>query len=510
MSEKKKGLKLFIKIFAYIILCIILEAGIFIFAITIWSKSRLDVSLEEILFTLGTPLKDNGGAVIKDGLKNCVPAMIIGLIIYLFWVYIDCFKGENINSLGRKLFKKGKVSLQKVIRVFVSVACVVALIASAVNMYMQFNVGEYLAVEKTYSGIYADYYINPDDVKIEAGKNGTKNLICIYLESMENMYSSKELGGNQETNLIPNLTKYADENISFSNSETLGGFYCITGTTWTIASLYATTSGVPLKSFVNKAEKEEKTFASGITVLGDVLEEKGYVQEFLCGSDGDYAGRATYFKQHGNYKIFDLYTAREKGYIPEDYYEWWGYEDKYLFEIAKDELTKLAKEDAPFNFTMLTVDTHYPDGFVCELCGDEYDSDVKNVVACADKQIGEFIQWCTEQDFYEDTVIVMMGDHLRMDVQLMDGVKKNQRTMYNCIINSGKDETSLDTISREYAAIDMFPTILSAMGFEIEGDRLGLGTNLFSSKSTLMEELGRDYLEEELRKQSEYYETHFQ
>ena len=37
---------------------------------------------------------------------------------------------------------------------------------------------------------------------------------------------------------------------------------------------------------------------------------------------------------------------------------------------------------------------------------------------------------------------------------------------------------------------DDFPTTLSAMGAEIEGDRLGLGTNLFSAKETLSEKEG--------------------
>lgn len=57
--------------------------------------------------------------------------------------------------------------------------------------------------------------------------------------------------------------------------------------------------------------------------------------------------------------------------------------------------------------------------------------------------------------------------------------------------------------------MDMFPTILSAMGYEIEGDRLGLGTNLYSGLETLCEQLGYDYLNEEYGKSSTYYNTHF-
>ncbi|WRK53126.1 hypothetical protein SD457_23865 [Coprobacillaceae bacterium CR2/5/TPMF4] len=53
--------------------------------------------------------------------------------------------------------------------------------------------------------------------------------------------------------------------------------------------------------------------------------------------------------------------------------------------------------------------------------------------------------------------------------------------------------------------MDMYPTILAAMGAKIEGDRLGLGTNLFSDKQTLMEELGFKTLDNELQKTSNYY-----
>ena len=41
------------------------------------------------------------------------------------------------------------------------------------------------------------------------------------------------------------------------------------------------------------------------------------------------------------------------------------------------------------------------------------------------------------------------------------------------------------------------------MGVEIQGDRLGLGTNLFSSTKTLLERFDYEYVSEELYKNSE-------
>ena len=48
------------------------------------------------------------------------------------------------------------------------------------------------------------------------------------------------------------------------------------------------------------------------------------------------------------------------------------------------------------------------------------------------------------------------------------------------------------------------------MGYSIEGDRLGLGTNLFSKKATLAEELGIDVFNAELSKYSKFYKDNFE
>ncbi len=53
--------------------------------------------------------------------------------------------------------------------------------------------------------------------------------------------------------------------------------------------------------------------------------------------------------------------------------------------------------------------------------------------------------------------------------------------------------------------MDMFPTTLAALGVEIKGDRLALGTNLFSGRNTLLEDMGFEKLEAELSKRSIFY-----
>ena len=169
----------------------------------------------------------------------------------------------------------------------------------------------------------------------------------------------------------------------------------------------------------------------------------------------------------------------------------------------------MAAGDQPFAFTMLTVDTHHIGGYKCDLCVDEHEEQYENVISCGSRQVYKFVQWIMEQDFYENTTIVITGDHCSMDKGYFSrNVDEGyQRHVYNCFINAAA--TPFTTQNRQFCAMDMFPTTLAAMGCTIEGERLGLGTNLFSGRRTLMEEMGYAKLCTELSKKSEYYSEHF-
>lgn len=105
------------------------------------------------------------------------------------------------------------------------------------------------------------------------------------------------------------------------------------------------------------------------------------------------------------------------------------------------------------------------------------------------KKVSELVEWIQAQPWGEDTVIVLNGDHLCMDSKYYSDMPEGYvRKTYTAIINSSKKEP--DTV-RSYSTMDLFPTTLSAMGVTIVGDRLGLGTDLYSDTPTLLEELGK-------------------
>jgi phosphoglycerol transferase len=151
---------------------------------------------------------------------------------------------------------------------------------------------------------------------------------------------------------------------------------------------------------------------------------------------------------------------------------------------------------------MLTVDTHTKDGYLDETCELKFNSKYANVLYCADQKINSFINWIKEQDFYDNTTIIITGDHLTMQLDFYDE-SYNNRTIYNTIINS-KIKPKKEK-NRLFSTLDMFPTTLASLGVEIEGNRLGLGVNLFSKEKTILEELGFKYINNELTKTSIYY-----
>ena len=486
----------------YCILMIIISVlGFILYNLGNWVLDTWGLlSIDEIIFHLKVPLDGTNSDVVLDGINACVPLAVLVLFLSIFLI------------IGLRN-KHGKCMIALFL---VAVIACGSAGRAAYEVYDELDVKEYLVSQKKESHFIEQNYVDPRTTKITF-PDKKRNLIYIYLESMESTFASKGDGGGLDFNCIPELTTLAEENTNFSDSDKLGGGYPAYGGTWTMAGIFSQTSGIPIKNSeqtddVNATLAEQYSFSSQARNLEDILADEGYNQCFMIGSDATFGGRRAYFESHGKgqTEICDYNTAKENGQIPEDYYVWWGYEDQKLFANAQEKLTELSSKDEPFNFTMLTVDTHFEDGYVCEQCQNEFgDNQYANVMACSSRQVDAFVKWIQQQPFYENTTIVISGDHLTMDSDFCNDVSEDyERSVYNVFINlpEGLDTSFEKTHNREFATLDMFPTTLAAMGVTIEGDRLALGVNLFSDEQTLTEQYGRKGLDKELMKKSKFYD----
>lgn len=430
---------------------------------------------------------------IYEGLNFILIVILFSILVFILLSktikYIDKKHNKNIVSF----FEKHCVLLS-----FLSL-----LVSIFLSLY-SFGMFGYLYNQTKDSTIFEKYYVDPKNVEITFPKE-KQNLIYIFVESLENTVLGKENGGGEDISYAPNLESLAINNTNFSNKENIGGALQVYGSSYTVAAMVSHTSGVPFKLSINKNSYNGKNeFLPGVYSIGEILQENGYKNYLMIGSDALFGGRKDYFTINGNYTIYDYNYAKQEGLIKEDYKKWWGYEDSKLYKFAKDKLLEVSKNNEPFNFTILTADTHFVDGYVDDSCKSSFENKYANSFNCTDKMLYEFITWIKEQSFYENTTIVIVGDHFTMQENFYDNINKNYvRTLYNTIINSRTKPTN--NINREYSSFDYFPTTLAALGCTIKGNRLGLGTNLYSDDETLIELMSYEKFNEELKKNSNFY-----
>lgn len=444
---------------------------------------------DEIIFHLKVPLKGSSHELIIDFIKTCIlfPLVVIIALLALYIIYRFLKYKRYMRTQNEAIYSR---RFSASVHLLALVVAVTFCVFEANSFLNAFGFTAYLTSESSEAKFIDNHFVDPEKASLVFPEK-KRNLLFIFLESMEATFASHELGGAMDTNLIPELTDLAMNNISFSNTDyPIGGSPEIMGTGWTIAGMISHEGGVPLKIPIFRNDLAYySSVLPGLYTLGDVLKREGYNQTLLVGSDAGFGGRYIYYKQHGNFDIFDYNTAMDNGII--DDYVFWGFEDRILYEQAKRELLDLSGREEPFHLTMLTVDTHKPDGYVCELCLSEHDTPYWNVYSCASRQLDSFISWVQQQDFYADTSIVIVGDHTSMSSTVSDAIDDNYiRTRYNAFINSSV--TTQNTKNRQYTPFDIYPTTLASMGVEIESDRLALGVNLFSDVPTLLETYGFD------------------
>ncbi len=483
-------MKKFLHALLYLIISLIVLAVSFVGFSVHWGFTTWgDLDINEIIFQLQAPLEGTGNGMIADYvIKGIVPAVIVFAI---FVIVLILLKGTK-----RKL-------------IFIAASLVLSAVAAfAIKkvVWQRLDVDTWLEGQENESFFIEENYVDPGKVKLTFPEK-KRNLIMIYLESMETTFMDIASGGDFEENIIPELTELALENEDFSgDSDKVNGGLVYLGTNNTMSALFAHSAGLPLKVEIGTNNLDtQKSFFPKLKTLGDILQDEDYRQIFLLGSNAVFGGRRLYYKEHGDFEIRDYKYAIEQGLIPEDYKVWWGFEDEKLFEYAKDTLRELAAGDQPFNLTMLTVDTHFEDGYVCRLCRDDFgDNQYANTFACSSRQVFDFVRWIQQQDFYENTTIVLTGDHTTMDKDFLQDIELvNDQRVYTAYINAPV-EPALKDQWREYCAFDTFPTTLAAMGVTIEGDKLGLGTNLFSGTGTLTEDYGSQVISDEFDKKSTF------
>ncbi|MDR1069226.1 MAG: LTA synthase family protein [Gracilibacteraceae bacterium] len=469
----------------YAVITVLLAAAVF--CASFWAPATFgEVWADQILFQIRVPLKGADLGLVRSFALRCLlPAACAGAGAGAGAVWV-C---HNLSGPAAVL----------------PALLPLALAALALMFFARrFGLAAYARAALTENTFIADHYCLPP-----AGEPlfppRRRNLLYIFLESMESSFAGPDEGGALPGNVIPELTALAALGVNFSHTGGLGGAAAVRQTGWTVAGMCAQHAALPLNvPFGAKVHGAGQPFLPGALALGDVLAAAGYNQTLLLGSDAAYSGRRNFYTGHGGFRVLDVRAAAAAGLIPPDYRVRWGFEDEKLYAYAKQELRRLAEAEAPFHLTMLTVDTHTPGGYLCARCPNLWPRRYLNVLACADRQIGDFIRWVQAQDFAADTTIVVAGDHLSMEPSLEKIIDKNyQRTVFNVFLGSAVPAQNHK--NRLFTMFDLLPTTLAALGARLTDERLGLGVNLFAGIPTLLETHGLEALNRGMIGHSAYY-----
>lgn len=464
---------------------------------------------EAIIFTL---MQDKAGTdgfvwdliwnnILKPTLGAFIPVCVVILLVSVCARYSKktwCFRilryklrlypGENIWVPIKQLYT---VLLFFAFFVF----CVMAskLMLPLVNL-CQVYLAEYNSRQN--SQLYLDEYVFPDSVSIKV-PHEKKNLIYIMMESMETNFKE----------YTPEINRLSAENISF-----LPGGVDLIMTSWTMAAQVSKLCAIPLYlpyGFGN--DNVIDNYLPNIKCLTDILAENGYNQMYVQGSDGSFSSKKTFWNQHSVDEFHDFPYYKKKRIVSEEKEIFWGVTDRTLYRLMQKELAELAGDTSkPFALYAITVDTHFPDGYLSEGCpvSDTEKSQYPSVLRCASRQIDLFLKWAESQSWYENTVIVVVGDHTWPTfTELLNLPKEAPLYWVNMFINTQKQPKLKN---RNFSSFDMFPTVLEAMNVDIEGHRLGLGTSLFSSEKTLLERIPKTTLDSMLKVKSYQYDYFMQ
>lgn len=116
-----------------------------------------------------------------------------------------------------------------------------------------------------------------------------------------------------------------------------------------------------------------------------------------------------------------------------------------------------------------------------------YPNETMRAFACTNTLTAEFIDHLDKRGLLNNAVLVVQSDHLAMRKEFYSELERQDRRNTLIIIKEGLS----GEVNRTAASmVDVFPTILDAMNYRLPDNRAGLGTSLFSSEPTIVEQFG--------------------
>lgn len=374
----------------------------------------------------------------------------------------------------------------------------------------------------------ADYFLKPQSSFITKNyaipliqnnhqvTNDSRNLILIFMESMEWTYAESSVFG---VNLLQELSFLAHEGLVFE------GHIKTPGAMFTADGLASQLCGLPLVHLgfdIHQSNSKYDVLLRRAPSIFNVLKSYGYRTAAIFGSSGRFTQIGNFFKFHGIDEVYDKDYYLKQGYsLTENKGFGDDYRDEFVYQRLKDWL-KIYGNQGKFAVTMQTIDTHFPKGYAPK--ESVKFNDHRDSIRNASRLAFDFINWAKQQSWYSNTTIVIVGDHPWLDgpnAFTQDYIRRShvRRQLFNLILNpSIPPKSGRISVPGGYTSMDMAPTILDALGVSynskdfsgvIVHNKFGLGVSLYSSTPTIISIFGKDEVINQLNQRDSFYESLF-
>ncbi|MGE7365878.1 LTA synthase family protein [Desemzia incerta] len=318
-----------------------------------------------------------------------------------------------------------------------------------------------------------------------------KNVIYLQLESFQQFLIDYQL--EDENGELHEVTPFINSLYDNQDSYSFENFYNQVGQGKTADSemlvensLFGSSQGGAFTQYGTA-----NTFQSASQILRS---EAGYTSAMFHGNVGSFWNRDNTYKSFGIDYFFDdeYYTFTEENKLE------YGMKDKIFFQESIQYLEQLPQ---PFYSKFITVSNHFPypldEANVDFPAATTGDNTIDNYFVTAhylDQAVEEFFNYLKTSGLYEDSIIVLYGDHYGISnarnesLAPLLGEDPEEWNGYNNAVmqevpaifhvpGAGNGEV-FDTYGGQ---VDMLPTLLHLLGIETT-DNVLMGTDLFSEE----------------------------
>ena len=315
------------------------------------------------------------------------------------------------------------------------------------------------------------------------------DIIVIQLEAFQNFVIDAEIDGQQIT---PNINKLIGESFYFPNF-----FQQVGKGNTSDAEFIMNTSLLPVENYALSEHYSGKDIPS----LPKLLKKMGYTSYTFHTNSADFWNRENMYKALG----FDRYY--DKSFFPDEEKIAFGPSDRILYENTLDEIVRLKEGGKKLYINLISMSSHHPFEIPDELkvfrASDKLKGSVLGnyleAVSFADAMLGKFIEGLKEKGLYDNTLLVLYGDHFGVSewlteewerdyIERLIGSKYNRAEILNVPLIIRVPGLNGGIINQAGGQSDIMPTIANLVGLKLDNE-IFFGRDLLNTKKNVLPEV---------------------